>query len=184
MKRYIKAKIVPLSDESYDFRMEVALDPDTDSTVLDSLVDSNHLTSEMIRSIAEHPNVSVDTLIKLYEKFPYSVVANYLAKNPNTSTEILDTLIDQCWLDIAVVAQIAKNPNITDKQLRKVANIAFEDPDGYYDTCYELSGRNDTPPDILARLSKHFDRGVRRNVFTNPNTPKEVRERLREQFEY
>ena len=184
MKRYIKAKIVPLSDESYDFKMELALGPDTDPDVLDRLADSSNLTSEMINSIAEHPNVSVDTLIKLYEKFPYSVAVNYLAKNPNTPAEILDTLIDHCWLDTTVVAYMAKNPNITDKQLRGIANIAFEDPDGYYATCYELSGRKDTPPDILARLSKHFDRGVRRNVFTNPSTPEEVRERLREQFEY
>jgi hypothetical protein len=43
-----------------------------------------------------------------------------------------------------------------------------------------LASLETTPPDILAKLSHHFDMGVVNAVYENPNTPEEVITRLNE----
>ena len=183
MKRYIRSVVIPPSDEDYGVRLALAVDTDASPAILDSL--SNSIREgdyDLTRYISRHPNTSVDTLRNLSDRFPYSEATFYLAQRPEVSGDELDKIIDEFWMDHEIMYAVVMNPNITEEQIRKVAQHGIRNNDDYFDVCWELSKSPKTPPEILAALSHHFDYSVREHVFDNPNTPREVKQEMREEW--
>ena len=68
MKRYIKAAILDISNESFDAKLEIAKDPNTPSDILAELAIIDDYskptfsdTGELLEAIAKNPNTPAET---------------------------------------------------------------------------------------------------------------------------
>lgn len=152
MKRYIKATVSDLSNESRDSLVALAKNPTTSQRDLvrlaqssDSLVRNLAIANPSIpgdilqkfasngatkAAVACNPNTPSDVLAELSSD-PSSIVRMRVAENPATPINILVTLADD--YDDDVVGAVAKNPN-TPEDIRKqiINNCIWETEFRFY----------------------------------------------------
>ena len=160
MKRYIKAKISDLSDESYGTLREIAGDENTSPEVLVQIANlHNSGVSKLNIPYAElltNPNTPEATLRTLYERNHW--LSEYIAKNPSISTEFIDELINDVISkghdDDELFIQLSFNPKTTAKQLKRITDYVLERHNAGHIMWYLI--RNDKfPASALQKLVHH-----------------------------
>lgn len=140
MKRYIRSKI-ELTNEDNNELYEILDNPNLRHGALAKLAESS---TEYIREgVAQHPNVDSDTLDKLVQD-PEFMVCYYALSNPNTPEAILRKAVDYA------------------------TNRGNKSEESGMKSC--IAKHNNTPADILDRLSMDWSISVRTHVAKNPNT--------------
>ena len=177
-------------NENETVRCYVALNPNTPVETLVEL--SRDQDSEVRRYLARNPNTPVEIANKIKNTESERFVTRDLAKNPDTSADVLREL-SQNW-DTFTRSNVAQNPNTPTETLAELSKsedqqipaYVAENPNTSVETLVELSknlyygarqdvaGNPNTPVEILVKLSKDEWNGVRSSVAANPNTPVET----------
>lgn len=114
MKKYVRAAIGNISEESEEAKREFAENPDTDISTLTRLA---HDSERWVRSsVARNPNASEDLLTVLSKDSDW-IVRREVARNPNVSEDLLVRLSGDSYVDVR--REVAKNP--------KTPVVALED---------------------------------------------------------
>lgn len=186
MKRYIKSAIQPMSDIDDDFLSELVWHRNTDSDVLDQLVDillSKSFISVVdevnLEEIARHANISVSTIQKLIDaalsgtshlsQSTRDDIIDAILVNKNTPKELLWDFLEN---DSFYASTILKNPNVDVDFIRRMATLDSKLVHS------SIAEDEHTPADILAILASEDYYSTRAGVAKNPNTPTDILEQL------
>ena len=159
-----------VTNDDYDTLARIASMPRTSSATLSKMVDSIGLNNdayyvtEVLYAIAGNSNTPLKALRKLSNCSDYDV-RSAVAKNPNTSSSILNHLIK---VDYSIVPAALVNPNLSVDMLRTFANSSN------HWTRVEVAENSNTPEDVLVKLSADESYYVRQSVAENFNTPVET----------
>lgn len=200
MKRYIKADIVDVVDESADTRAELAkstrsvhvmqqLFQDKSFRVRKCLLENPNLPEDMYNFLIKNnflvglavndPETSPETLRKIFNEYSrqgktYGVsgrqVMEYFANNSNTPSDVLRDLASHP--SIIIRKYVAMNPNLPSDLMLKFAN--HTDKDIRSSVAFNPS----VTPDILRKMSDDPEDEVRSAVASNTNTPTDVLQKL------
>lgn len=130
-------------DNPNDFN-EMALNPDTSSAVLDSLVDADHWMVNFW--VAANPAISPETQLRLAD-YPESGVRSHLISNPSVTPETLHALASSGYRDLR--AQVAASDKVAIADL----SVLAADDDQY--VLAQVTVNPLTPRNIIERLAKH-----------------------------
>lgn len=203
MKRYIKAAVTNILDESSGIRYNLAKDPNTRPAVLAVLADDHE--RDIRAYVAKNPNTPAEALAKLYQ----DVTVRYdLSCNPNLPVSIAKKLAAD---DVPIQEHIARRTDMPAEVLAVVAKNIPQSQDAERLT-YALCSNPNTPRnsivelisnDLLSRFARGgaasgcADQDILRKVFEldntyyiisrlldNPNTPEDVLEKIHESGKY
>jgi hypothetical protein len=166
MKIYIKSAIMNISDEDGETRMDIAR-TSSDPEVLSDLVamDPRHTDTDVYRSIIialSNPNLSLEDMYK-YANASWDYKCE-LAKNPNLPDELLQKLAHD--EDIDVQQNCLWNPNLPDADAERIVNSIKPD---HLTWLANYGGNN---PYMLIRIGTYStDRRALSAVADNPATP-------------
>ena len=167
MKRYIRAAVLDLSQESLEDRRRIAENPNTNARTLLALLEDEQTRYYALRN----PSMPVSKLAELSES-PDEQIRVYVAANPSTPVNILRKLAaDISW---RVRIQVAANPNLPE-------DIMYDLLTAGESHVYQYLGNNPhVPVDILQQLSEDPDWAVRLQVAYDMHNivPKEILEAL------
>ena len=176
MKRYIRAAVNDLSNESEDFLFELAGDPHTDSRTLrqlfdcvgpgdstfyhalrnpntpaDILEEQSYSGNERTREcVAANRSTSADVLRRLAKDNSY-YVKMYIQINPSTPMDVLQELMNSdSFQDYQYILQ---NPSATEDMLRELVRRLPSE-------IHRISRNPNAPVDLLQQIARH-----RNNVF-------------------
>lgn len=170
---------------------------DTSSKILRELAYSDDKQTRC--QVAQHPNTPPDVLKRLFGHYPVEVLTNpimelLLLENPNFLEELCDSLSFEEFISNLILYKLPlffrewglNNPRL-DISLkfdclihipREWLEIIYRtDPYSRY-AFRGLVGNENTPPNILEKLSLYPDRWVRRAVAMNKNTPVKILSQL------
>ena len=156
-----------VTTDDYDILNRIASMPRTSSATLSKMVDSLDLNNatcyvtEVFYTIAGNSNTPLKALRKLSNCCDYDVRAA-VAKNPNTSSAILNHLIK---IDDSIVPAALTNPNLSADILKTFANSSNQW------SRVEVAENSNTTKDVLVKLSTDESYYVRQSVAENFNTP-------------
>lgn len=157
MKRYIKARISDFSDEDYETLREIVKDENTSPDVLAQIANiHNSLHNLPYEELSTNPNTPESALRHLYERNRW--LSEYVAKNPNISTELIDEMIDDViskeHADDELFIQLSYNPKTTARQLKRITDYVLEHPNAGHIMWYLI--KNDKfPASALQKLVHH-----------------------------
>lgn len=167
MKRYIKADIVDITDESATNNRALAKDPNTRPRTLDQL--ARDARNSVRISVAGNKNTSPETLAYLANdhepKVRYAV-----ASNPNTPTTALAKLLDKSNMndvvkfDAHMICTIIANPKTPIDLLAKIANSTNDSARGCLVDRWATAHAK-IPDVILDQLAEDPDDYIRSNVY-------------------
>ena len=190
-----------LSSEE-NLKLDIACNPNTSAETLDKLVKIDDIHEldfsqfKLLSCIAEHPNISDKTLLKMINNETISSLISYsILENPNVPVSIIEKLAcegneeTKCRVaefpktpisilkilandqSLRVRRSVASNPNISDEMLANFMN----DENNYKKS---LSKNPKTPSEMLARLADDENNEIKINVCNNPNTPVNILEKF------
>ena len=166
-------------DKDWFIRWSVSYNPNTPKKILEVLAkdEDKHVRYGTVDNPSTLKLVDSEMTIKEFEiQLALGSMSNGmkvdLAKNPNTSLEILTILSKD--ENSAVRHWVADHPNVPVKIL-----VGFVKDEDWCVRC-RVADHPNTPTEILVKLSKDENHNVRYWVAGNPNTPKEVKEMLDE----
>ena len=168
MKRYIKTAVRTLSEESDDFRRELAQRDNTSPRDLAQLAESNN--RYIRRDVARNRNLPMEARLKLLkdDDLAYYDAIYYGDFTP----EFLDTLAHDPnnWRFLQAISQ---HKNTSPKTLAWLVDTVNND--------YVLSGvagNRNTSSETLAKLAGNQNYALRQRVALNPSTPVEILKKL------
>ena len=151
MKRYIKSSVNNISDLSAIEKLDIAIDPNTPTTVLDELLSDLTWLTRLLNDGNGQDYVDADNFC----------VA--LGENPN----ITPSRLYQLWEATETVA-VLHNPNFPMDKLLEITREHTGDIDDYYQ--YNIACNPNATAEILALLSGVRSNDVRKLVAEHPNT--------------
>lgn len=164
MKRYIRAAVNDLSNESEEFLAELALDPRTDSRTLRQLIDRTGPGDRAFYYALRNPNTPADIL----EEQSYSGnerTRENVAANPSTPADVLRRLAKDNAYYVKIGVQI--NPSTPVDVLQGLMNS-----DSFQDYQYILQNPSATE-DMLRELIRRLPSELR-HIARNPNAPVDI----------
>lgn len=155
MKKYVRAAIGSISEESEDAKREIAINPDTDLEVLNQLAHDNDAWVRW--NVARNPNISADLLDTLSGDSDWRV-RQEVAMNSKTPVAALEDLIHDPVRSVEEAA--AWNPNAT----QEIRDIYNSDIDSIKEevTDYVAEALNDVIEDFLAELYDELPNRIHR----------------------
>jgi len=214
MKLYVRAAVRNILDEDEEIQQEIAENPSTSKEVLaelaksnysivlrrvlehpnidpnildatvDSLIDSDHYSSQILHALggaASNSSAMDSTLIKLakcvmdhwYSDVQYVYIP--LLKNPNTPAEALDILINEQTHNVhSITDKLISHPNVTLDILKKLLVV----DNGYCDYIDAIAIIHHLPDDFLWEFAKNGCEADKRSIAYLEYTPTEILEYL------
>ena len=141
-----------------------------DTNILRKL--ANDENEDVLNNVAKNPNTPEDILRKLgNDKYYYT--RSFVALNPNTPIDLLRKLAND--ESEYVVDKVKDNPNWNEKLEKEISSLPINKLEAPRRS--QLAKTTDDV-NILKQLAKDKDKGIRRNIASNPNTSADVLKRL------
>lgn len=145
MKRYIKSAVLPISDESYSTKIDIARNPHSRDSQLAALVET--ADPYLLSNLIFNPNASAATIIDVLKHYP---------------EDIKDT--DSYFHEICELLADVKYPEVIE-YLRQ--DPVWEHPGIRFGAAKNFK----TPVPILIELAKDEESAVRHQVASHPELP-------------